>query len=66
MTVLNTLILGEPCTVTTSEVWVVNGTFLGIEVAFDERSILIAPNGRVCSIPMTSVVSTSRPSHRAA
>jgi hypothetical protein len=66
MTALNALVLGAPCTVTTHDRWVVTGTFLGIEVAHGDRSILLASRNAGYSIPVTSVASTSGPDRRAA
>jgi hypothetical protein len=66
MTLLNSLVLGELCAVTTRGSRVVTGTFLGIEVAHGDRSILVRSPDRTSSIPIGSVLSTSGPSRRAA
>jgi hypothetical protein len=66
MTLLNSLVLGELCAVTTCDARVVTGTFLGIEVAHGDRSILVESPDRTYSIPFGSVHSTSGPRRRAA
>jgi hypothetical protein len=66
MTVLNSLILGEPYAVTTCDLRVITGTFLGIEVAYGDRSILVRSPDRTYPIPIESVLSTSGPRRRAA
>ncbi len=66
MTVLNPLQRGALCVVTTSDGRIVTGYFLGIEVAYGDRSILIEGDGRTHSVPVETVSSTARATPRAA
>jgi hypothetical protein len=66
MTLLNTLEQGARCVVTTRDLRVVTGEYLGIEVTHGDRSILVASRGSTHSIPFESLLSASGPQGRAA
>jgi hypothetical protein len=66
MIILNALEQGSLCVVTTRDLRVVTGAFLGIEVAHGDRSILVASHTTTHSIPVESVLSTAGPTGLAA
>jgi len=66
MILLNRLEHGARCVVTTRDLRVVTGEYLGIEVAHGDRSILVASRDSTHSIPVEFLLSVSGPRGHAA